>query len=186
MDNKIAVFLAEGFEETEAIATIDLMRRAGLTVSTFSVSEDLKVEGANQISVYADNLFSAFDAHEFDMLILPGGMPGTLNLQKHEALMEALTLFATHDKWLAAICAAPSVFGELGLLEGKHATCYPSFEDKLRGATWLAQEVVVDGKVITSRGIGTVIPFALTIIAQLLGEDKVNEIKQGIVFKAGC
>lgn len=181
---KVATFLAEGFEETEAIATIDLLRRAGLTVRVFSISDDLKVTGANQISVFADELMSAFNANDYKMLFLPGGMPGTLNLQKCEALMEAVKLFAQKRKWLAAICAAPSILGELGLLKGKEATCYPGFESKLTGATFaVKKEVVVSDRIITSRGVGTVIPFALHIIANLVGEEKADEIEKAIVHR---
>ncbi|MFV0289542.1 MAG: DJ-1 family glyoxalase III [Mangrovibacterium sp.] len=183
MTKKIAIFLAEGFEETEAIATIDLLRRAGLAVCVFSITGDLKVKGANQISIFADELFEAFSPEEFRMIILPGGMPGTLNLQKSDPLMQLVLQFAKQRKWLAAICAAPLIFGELGLLKGREATCYPGFEDRLHGATLaVKKKVVIADRIITSRGIGTVIPFALTIIANLVGEEKADEIEKGIVY----
>lgn len=183
-DKKIALFLAEGFEEVEAITTIDLLRRADLDVNVISIYDKNKVVGANRISVETDMLIQNFNAEDYNMIILPGGMPGTLNLQGNIQLMEAVKLFARQDKWLAAICAAPSIFGELGLLDGKKATSYPGFENKLEGAILTTEGVAVDGKIITSRGVGTAISFALTIIANLSGKEKSDEIANSILYQA--
>ncbi len=183
MKNRIALFLADGFEETEAVTTIDLLRRAGLSVCTLSITNNNIVKGANGISLFADELMANFQPDLFDMIILPGGMPGTLNLKNDKQLLEAIGQFAAQEKYLAAICAAPSIFGEMGLLKGKEATCYPGFEDKLLEAKCLTEEVVTDGNIITSRGVGTAISFALTIIAKLVSEAKASEIAKGIVYK---
>ena len=131
---KVYLFLADGFEEIEAITPIDIFRRAGIEVTTISISEEKMVLGAHNIPIVTDKLFTEVDFNDNDLLYLPGGMPGTRNLQAHEGLKNLLIKQAGENKKIAAICAAPSILGGLGLLEGKEAICYPGFEDQLEGA----------------------------------------------------
>ena len=179
---QVCVFLADGFEEVEALTAVDLLRRARIYVDTVSITDDYKVHGAHGINVQTEDLFDEVDFNEFDMIVLPGGMPGTLNLGANSYVQSVIADFAEKGKLVAAICAAPSVLGEAGLLQGKKATSYPGFEEKLLGAETSLNPVVVDGNIITSRGMGTAIPFALEIVAYLLGEDKAEEIRKGIIY----
>lgn len=180
---KVYVFIADGFEEIEGLTVVDLLRRAGIETTMVSISENVEILGAHGIVVSVDKIFEEVSFDEVDMLVLPGGMPGTKNLAKHEQLMEKVREFHLQDKWIAAICAAPSILGENDLLIGKKATCYPGFEEKLYGAEVLEDSVVKDGNIITSRGLGTAIPFAIEIIKQLLGEEEGEKIRKSIVFR---
>ncbi|MBI9061866.1 MAG: DJ-1/PfpI family protein, partial [Marinilabiliaceae bacterium] len=146
---KVVLFLAKGFEEVEALTPVDVLRRAGINVTTVSISNDLRVTGARQITVLADALFTDIDYSNIDMIILPGGMPGTSNLNNHQELRKLLVDFAAKNKLIAAICAAPMILGELGLLKGKTVTCYPGFESHLKGANVTTQSVVTDKNIIT-------------------------------------
>lgn len=177
---KVFVFLAEGFEEIEAIAPIDIFRRAGLNVTTVSVSEDLFVAGAHQIIVKSDVLFekAVFDGDCF--LFLPGGLPGTTNLDAHVGLKTLLAEQVAKNAPMAAICAAPSIFGKMGLLEGKEAICYPGFESALKGATLSADKMVKSGDILTAKAAGVAIPFALEIVALLKGQEIADSIREGI------
>lgn len=179
---RIHLFLAPGFEEIEAIATIDILRRAGLDVSSVSITGDLKVTGAHGISVEADCLYPEIDFSQAEMLVLPGGMPGTKNLNVHEGLKAALTQHAKAGKPLAAICAAPMILGQLGLLDGKEATCYPGNEVHLKGATLSEYMVVQDGNIITASGPGVAAEFALQIVEHFLGEEKMEEISKALLL----
>ena len=179
---KICVFTADGFEEIEGLTVVDLLRRAGAEVLMVSVKEGLTVKGAHNIELKADALFDEVCYEDVDILVLPGGMPGTLNLRNHEKLCGLLKEFAAKDKKIAAICAAPMILGELGLLKGKKATCYPGFEDKLTEAELCTDRVVRDGNITTSRGLGTAIPFALELISQLYGKEKAEEIKKSVIY----
>lgn len=179
---RIYLFLATGFEEIEAIATIDVLRRASLDVKSVSISGDLKVTGAHAISVEADCLFAEVDLIEAGMLILPGGMPGTKNLNAHEGLKAALVQFAKADRPIAAICAAPMILGQLGLLEGKEATCYPGNEVHLKGAILSEYMIVQDGNIITASGPGVAIEFALQIVEHFLGEEKMEEVSKALLL----
>lgn len=174
--------LAEGFEEVEALTTVDLLRRADIDVTMVSVTGSLKVTGSHNIAIMADRLIEETDLQESDIIILPGGMPGTLNLQNHEAVSKAILDFAQEQKWIAAICAAPKILGSLGILEGKHATCYPGYESELTGATLQEDSVVQDKRIITSRGLGTAIPFSLKLIEVLAGKDTAKKIAAAIIF----
>jgi len=178
----IYLFLALGFEEIEAIATIDVLRRAGLDVKSVSISDDLKVTGAHGISVEADCLYPEVNFTEAEMLILPGGMPGTKNLNAHEGLKAALTQHAKAGKPLAAICAAPMILGQLGLLDGKEATCYPGNEVHLKGAILSEYMIVQDGNIITASGPGVAAEFALQIVEHFLGEEKMEEISKALLL----
>lgn len=180
---KVYIFLAEGFEEIEALTVVDLLRRAGIDINTVSVSGSLQVTGSHRICVTADTLFENTKFDDADMLVLPGGMPGTMHLMEHAGLDSLLRKFCAEKKNIAAICAAPSVLGSKGFLEGKNATCYPGFEDKLTGSNVKNDDVVVDGNIITSRGMGTAIDFSLAIISKLSGENKAREIANKIVYR---
>lgn len=180
---KTGVFLADGLEEIEGLTVVDILRRAGVEVVTISVSGKKEVSGAHQITVLADELFDQTDFEKLDGVVLPGGMPGTTNLMKHEGVKRILEQFAAEGKLIAAICAAPSVLGQAGLLMGKRATCYPGFEEKLTGALVSAEPVVQDENIITSRGMGTAISFALSLTAYFLGQEKADEIGTSILWQ---
>ncbi len=179
---KIAVFLADGFEEVEAIAPVDICRRAGIEVLTVSIMGDSKrVMGSHGIPVEADALFSKTEFDDFDMLVLPGGTVGTQNLRACEPLCELFRQAGGQNRRLAAICAAPSILGSLGLLKGYAACCYPGFESSLEGADVKAGEkVVTDRNIITGRGMGVSIDFGLAIVKALLGEEAALRISSTI------
>lgn len=170
----IYVHLAEGFEEIEAVTVVDVLRRADIPVKTVSITREKIVKGAHNMSVTADILFEDADYGKDDMIVLPGGMPGTLNLGQHEGLVRQLRIFAEEGKWLAAICAAPSVLGKLSLLEGKKATSYPGFKDQMIGAKYTEDRVVQDGNFITSRGPGTAIEFSLKLV-EILKDSQISD-----------
>lgn len=180
----IYVFLAEGFEEIEALTPIDVLRRAELNVLTVSVMEEQVVTGAHGVPVVADRMFADIHIEDAEMLLLPGGLPGATNLDAHQGLSDMIVAFATERKPLAAICAAPLVFGNRGLLQGKKATCYPGFETYLAGAEYTAALVETDGNFITAKGPGAAMDFAFAIVEKYCGLEKVNELKQGMMIKA--
>lgn len=166
----IYVYLADGFEEIEAIAPVDILRRCGMEVKTVGVTGKT-VTGAHGICVEADILPETVDLNAAQMLILPGGMPGTTNLEKDSRVTDAVAKANAQGKYIAAICAAPSVFGHMGLLEGKHATCYPGFEAELHGAIVSEDGVVCDGNIITAKGAGCASDFGF-LLAGLLADGK--------------
>lgn len=186
--NKIAIFLANGFEEIEALTVVDLCRRAGIEISMVAVSKDMCigenvcVTGSHGISVKADILLSEVDFDSMDMLVLPGGMPGTKNLEANEVLMEKMDAFYNAGKGVAAICAAPSIFGHRGYLNGRNACCYPGFEMELRGANVTENAVEVSEHVITSRGLGTAIDFALAIVERCCGKACADGLSKAVVY----
>ena len=180
----IFVFLADGFEEIEALAPVDILRRAGLSVKTVSVMDEQVVAGAHGVPVLADVIFDEINAENAEMILLPGGLPGATNLDAHQGLSQMILDFAKEEKPLAAICAAPLVFGNRGLLEGKKATCYPGFETYLKGAQYTAALVEKDGNFITGKGPGAAMEFAFAIVEKYCGMDKVNELKQGMMIQA--
>ena len=180
--SKVYVFLAEGFEEIEGLTVVDLLRRAKVETEMVSIMDTKMVKGSHGIEVNADSLFAEHDYEDAALLVLPGGMPGTLNLGNHEGLCELLKKQYAENKMIAAICAAPSVFGQLGFLNGRVATCYPGFESKLEGAIVCAAKVAVDGNVTTSKGMGTAIDFSLKLIEQLVDQQTALEIGQGIMY----
>ena len=180
----IFVFLAEGFEEIEALTPVDVLRRAGLNVQTVSVMEEQVVAGAHGVPVLADKMFAEINPEDAEMILLPGGLPGATNLDAHEGLSQLILDFAEADKPLAAICAAPLVLGNRGLLQGKKATCYPGFETYLQGAEYTAALVEKDGNIITGKGPGAAMEFAFAIVEKYCGMDKVNELKQGMMIQA--
>ncbi len=180
--SKVLIFMAEGHEEIEALTVVDLLRRAGIDIYTVSITGEKKVTGSHGITTVCDKLIETVNFDDADMLVLPGGMPGTLNLGNCELLMDQVHGFNTSKKGLAAICAAPTVFGKAGLLEGKKATCYPGMEGDLKGANTSTDTVCHDGHIITSRGLGTAIPFALEIIRTFQGDEAAEKLAKSIVY----
>ena len=158
----IYIFLAEGFEEMEALAPVDILRRAGLDVCTVGVTGKV-VSGSHKIPVTADIIADEVDFANMEAVVLPGGLPGTYNLEASEVVKKSIEYCVANDKYIAAICAAPSVFGHMGILDGKKATCYPGFEKDLLGAEYTAEPVTVDGKIITGKGAGVSVEFALKL-----------------------
>jgi 4-methyl-5(b-hydroxyethyl)-thiazole monophosphate biosynthesis len=177
-----ALFLANGFEEIEALGTVDILRRAEIQVKTISVTGDLKVIGAHQIPVIADALFDEMNFSNIDVLILPGGMPGASNLNAHDGLKKLLAKQAAEGKQVAAICAAPLVLGGLGLLKGKNATCYPGFEAQLLGANITGKNVTVDGNITTGKGPGLVFDFALQLVENMAGKSIRDKVAEGLLL----
>ena len=178
----VYIFLAEGFEEIEALCPMDVLRRANIPVTSVGVTGKT-VRGSHGIEVTADMTLAEFedaDRGDAEMAILPGGMPGTKNLQASLAVCDFVTSLAEAGKYVAAICAAPSVLGALGLLQGKRATCYPGFEDALTGAEYTGEAVVVDGNIITAKGMGVALPFGLTLIEELKGVLCAEEVKESV------
>ena len=177
-------FLADGFEEVEAIAPVDMLRRAGIEIKTVGVTGDA-VSSSHGIKVIADiSLSEVVLDDSLEAVILPGGLPGATNLDAHQGLSDMIMAFASEGKALAAICAAPLVFGNRGLLQGKKATCYPGFESYLTGAEYTAALVETDGNFITAKGPGAAMDFAFAIVEKYCGIEKVNELKSGMMIKA--
>lgn len=182
--SKAIVLLADGFEEVEGLTVVDLLRRADIEVETVSIMETKKIIGRSRIQVKADEELDKAVTDDADMIILPGGQPGTTYLGQNEKVKKLLLKFDKEGKKIAAICAAPTVLGKYGLLKGKRATCYPGCEDQLIGAeVVLDQEVVQDGNITTSRGAGTAIPFALKLIEELLDADEADAIRREIIYQ---
>ena len=181
--SKVCVFFANGFEEIEALTVVDILRRANVDVDMVSITGEKKVTGSHNITVEMDKLIEEVDFEQTDMIVLPGGMPGTVNLEACEPLMEQVDAFYKAEKYIAAICAAPSIFGHRGMLQGKKACSNPGFESHLEGADVKKEPAVVAGHIITSRGMGTAISFGLAILEQLEGKDAVAQMKDKIVFE---
>lgn len=182
MMKKVYAFLADGLEEVECLAVADVLMRGGIEVSLVSVTRSLEVTGSHGITIKADKLFEEICPEEADVLFLPGGMPGTRNLQEHRGLRAALKAAVAEGRRVAAICAAPSVLGSLGLLTGRRATCYPGFEDKLEGASYTHDGVVTDGPVTTGRGLGYALDLGLELLRILADESTSAQIKSAIQY----
>lgn len=180
---KMYVYLASGFEEIEMIAPLDLCRRAGIDAKTVSVTSDIYVTGSHGITVKADmTVFDdAYAPDEADIVMLPGGLPGTNGLEASEAVQSAIRLANGGGRFVCAICAAPSVLGKAGLLEGRKATCYPGFEKYLFGAKAVNEKCVRDGNIITAIGAGAAVQFGLEIISAALGKETAEKLKNGII-----
>lgn len=179
---KAVIFLATGFEETEAVGTIDVLRRGGIDVMISSVTGSKTVTGAHGISIKSDVLFNEMEYNDIDAFVLPGGMPGSSNLNAYIPLKELLISKYKEEKIIAAICAAPLVLGGLGLLKGRSVTCYPGFESKLIGATPSGGPVEVDGNIITGKGPGLVFHFGLAIVNALKGASVAEEVASGLLL----
>lgn len=180
----VYVFFADGFEEVEAFTPVDVLRRAGINVQMISVTPGEIVKGAHGVSVLCDKNIVNCDFYDAELLVLPGGMPGAATLGESEELRKLLLDFAEAGKPLAAICAAPMVLGKLGLLQGRKATCYPGFEQYLEGADYTAALVEKDGNIITGKGPGAAMAFAFALVDLLVGEEKVNELKEAMMIPA--
>lgn len=181
---KIGIFMADGCEEIEGLTVVDIVRRAKMEIVMISITGKREVTSSHQVTFLTDALAAEVDYDTLDGIVLPGGMPGTLNLQADETVSKVIRQFAAEGKLVCAICAAPSVLGAAGILEGKWATCHPGFEEKLTGARVEEKEVVVDGNVITSRGMGTAIPFALEIVRYFADDETVEQVRKGLVYRA--
>lgn len=178
----VVIFLADGFEEIEALTVVDVLRRGGIDIETVSIMGRLNVMGAHNIEVKADRLFENVDYKGVAMLVLPGGGVGTENLKKHSGVNDLCKSFAEDKKYVCAICAAPSVLGVKGLLKGKTAVCYPGFEEQLEGASIGKNTVEKDGKFITSKGPGTAAEFALALLRELKGGETADKVKSGMLL----
>ena len=178
--NRIGVFFAEGYEEIEALTVVDLLRRADIRVDMVSITAEKTVKGSHGIAVGMDQVLSEADFSAFDGIVLPGGMPGTLNLEKSQTVKNTVSYCADNDRYVCAICAAPSILGHMGLLKGKTACCFPGFENELEGADVSENYVCRDGKIITAKGMGAAIDFSEKITACLINESKAKKIKESL------
>ena len=188
IDKRVAVFVAPGLEEIEGLTVVDLLFRAGIPCDTVAITPERQVTSSHEVTIVCDRSIAdeGFSFDDYDMLVLPGGIPGTPNLRACEPLCKALLDHAEKGLPLAAICAAPSILAELGLLAGCRATSNPGFQHVLdeHGAQLLIEEpVVVDGPFITSQGAGTAMLFALEIVRHYLGDDAVERVRAGVVLR---
>ena len=182
--SKVYAFMANGLEEIECLAVVDILRRAGIECETVSITAEREVTGSHGISVITDRCWEEIAIGEGDVLFLPGGMPGTKYLGGFAPLCDVLKKHAAVGGRMAAICAAPSVLGDLGLLVGKKATCYPGFEERLLGAVYVSDGVVTDGNVTTARGMGFAIDLGLELVKLLSGEEQARNLKVAIQHNA--
>ena len=178
----ITVFLANGFEEVEAITPVDIMRRAGLDVRTVSIYDSPMVTGAHKVPIQTDMVFCQVDFSQVDLIVLPGGLPGSTNLDACEPLCQAIKKHTEGGKPVAAICAAPLVLGHLGLLVGRKATCYPGVEPELTGATCTGAMVEVDGNIITGKGPAAAFEFGYTLVEQLKSPEATLLLRDGMLY----
>lgn len=177
-----AVFFAPGFEEIEALTVVDILRRASIDVLMVSVSDSLMVTGSHAIAVSCDAMFQEVDFAGVDMLILPGGMPGAAHLSKHDGLRAVLKNFNDMNLPIAAICAAPFILGDMKMLQGRRAVCFPGFEQHLAGAHLTENLVVVDKNIITAKGAGAAMAFAFEIVEFLRGKSFADELAAKMIF----
>lgn len=179
----VYVFLAEGFEDIEALAPVDIMRRAGLEVETVSITDEIVVTSAHGVGIVADKTLPEIDFEDADVMFLPGGMPGATNLDACEELREGLVQHFEAGRLIAAICAAPLVLGHLGIVVGKKATCYPGFEGELRGADYTAALVEQDGQVITGKGPGAAMELGYTLVERLVSREVADQLREGMIYR---
>lgn len=176
----VLVFLANGFEETEAVAPIDILRRNGQNVVTVGIGEEV-ITSSHGITVVPDVTEADMSLMtDIDMIVLPGGMPGTLNLEKSRTVQDTIDYCAANGKFIGAICAAPSILGKKGLLKGKKATCFPGFEEFLEGADFTGEPVEKDGNIITARGVGVAVEFGLKLVEALSGKPASDKIRESM------
>lgn len=175
----VYVFLADGFEIIEALAPVDILRRAKIDVKTVGVSSEI-VTSSCGVGVKCDMTIDEFDFYDVEAVVLPGGMPGTLNLENSSAVQKVIDNANNTNAFICAICAAPSILGHKGLLSGKKAVCFPGFENSLEGCESCCEYVVTDGKFITAKGAGVCIDFGLEIVKQLRGGELSDEIRKSI------
>ncbi|HYX37439.1 MAG TPA: DJ-1 family glyoxalase III [Oligoflexus sp.] len=179
--SQVAVLLADGFEEIEAITIVDVLRRADVQVRTLAL-KDKTVRGAHGISVQADGLLEQDHGQNWDLVVLPGGQPGANTLRDDPRVASLIERQLGQNRKVAAICAAPIALGAHGMLKGRHATCYPGFEDQLRDAKLSVDAVVVDKEITTSRGPGTAMSFALNLVEQLKGKQQADSVRKGMLL----
>lgn len=182
MKKNVFIFLADGFEETEALAVVDVLRRGEVPVQLVSISDTKEVKGAHQILVIADRLIKDISEEDIDAIILPGGLPGATNLEACDQLNKLILKAHERKALLAAICAAPVVYGHLGLLKDRKVTCYPSFEEKFDYGDYLSEGVVKDAHFITGRGPAYAFPFGLAILEYLCSSEKAKEVADGLLM----
>ncbi len=173
------MFFADGFEEVEAIATLDVIRRAGIEIKSVGINSDEKITGAHGITVFCDTVDSDISVPEnVDGIILPGGMPGTTNLMSNSIVNDFIDYCSENDKYICAICAAPMILGRKGLLQGRNAICFPGFEDELKGAVISNDYVCTDGKIITAKGMGSAVNFGLAVVAAMKSKAEADALKE--------
>jgi 4-methyl-5(b-hydroxyethyl)-thiazole monophosphate biosynthesis len=186
---KVYEFLANGFEEIEGLAPVDILRRGGIDIITVSITGSREVKTSHGITVLADKTFEEIDELPFiqfsdaDMLLLPGGMPGSTNLNEHEGVRRVLVEQNERGGRIGAICAAPMVLGSLGLLQGKRATCSPGFEKYLTGAEYTAELFTVDGNIITGEGPAATLPYAYKILSFFIGDERVGDLQKKMQYE---
>ncbi len=181
--SKTAIFFATGYEEIEALTVVDILRRAGEEITMVSITDERRVSSSHGVEVTMDKVLSEVNFDETDVIVLPGGMPGTKNLEACEALMEQVDAFVKAGKTVAAVCAAPSILGHRGHLKGKKACSFPDRESELEGADVKQEPAVTDGNIITGRGMGAAIPFGLAILEKLQGKEAADAMAAKIVYK---
>ena len=182
MSKKVYIFLAEGFEEVEALTSVDVLRRAKIDIKMVSVTNKNEVTGSHGITVIADGIFDDFDYSDADMIVLPGGTPGANNLNAHEKLGQWLSKHNSEGKMIGAICAAPLVLGQKNILKDHIATCYPGFENQLIGAKVTGNSVEISKNIVTGKGIGAAMEFSLTLVAQLTDQHTAEELSKKMVI----
>lgn len=180
---KVYEFLADGFEEIEALGPVDVLRRGGVEVNTVSVSGTLTVTSAHGVKVQADMLLADADLADAALLLIPGGMPGAQNVDECEAVRRALLAQNNAGRRIGAICAGPMVLGHLGILKGRRATCYPGFDKELDGAEYTADPITVDGNIITGKGPGATLDYAYTLLEMFKGERVTRMMKEGMMYR---
>ncbi len=176
---KVLVLMAEGLEEIETITIIDVLRRAEVDVTTAATGKN-PVPGSHDISILADILLEEANESVYDAVVLPGGMPGSANLRDDNRVISMIQSFHASSRYVGAICAAPIVLGRAGLVEGKKATCFPGFENELSGASYVPEPVIQDGRIITGKGPGCAIPFALKLVKNFVNAERSKQIKEAM------
>lgn len=179
---RIGIFFAEGYEEIEALTVVDILRRAGFETDMISINGNRQVTGSHAMTVQMDKLLEEVDFDALDMIVLPGGMPGTRNLEACERLMRQVDIFYETGRQLAAICAAPSILGHRGMLKGRKACAFPDFESHLEGAEVTRAPAQTDGNIITGRGMGCAIDFALAIVEKLKDKEQAATLADKIIY----
>lgn len=180
--SEVCMFFGTGYEEVEALAVIDILRRAGVDVSMVSITGERKVTSSHKVTIEMDCLLQEVDFDRTKMILLPGGMPGTTNLESCEPLMKQLDSFYEQKKAIGAICAAPSILGHRGMLKGRNACCYPTFESHLEGAKVSQKPCEISDFIITSRGMGCAVDFGLAVLGFLRGQREADKIAEAIVY----
>lgn len=180
--SEVCMFFGAGYEEVEALAVIDILRRAGVDVCMVSITGERKVTSSHKVTVEMDCLLEEVDFDQTKMILLPGGMPGTKNLEACEPLMKQVDRFYERKKAIGAICAAPSILGHRGMLKGRNACCYPSFESHLEGAQVSKNPCEISDFIITARGMGCAVDFGLAVLRFLRGQEEADKVAEAIVY----